>query len=53
VLLVRSAGNTLLSKPNEQDLSLQAGTSPRNIMAVLPPQQAGIDPALYLDKKAA
>jgi putative nucleotidyltransferase with HDIG domain len=53
VLLVRSAGNTLLSKPKEQDLSLQAETSPRNIMAVLPPQQAGIDPALYLDKKAA
>ena len=53
VLLVRSAGNTLLSKPNEQDLSLQAETSPRNIMAVLPPQQAGIDPTLYLDKKAA
>lgn len=53
VLLVRNAGNTLLSKPKEQDLSLQAETPPRKIMAVLPPQQAGIDPALYLDKKAA
>ena len=53
VLLVRSAGNTLLSKPKEQDLSLQPETPSRNIMAVLPPQQAGIDPALYLDKKAA
>ena len=53
VLLVRSAGNTLLSKPKEQDLSLQPETPSRNIMAVLPLQQAGIDPALYLDKKAA
>lgn len=53
VLLVKSAGNTLLSHPNEQDLSQQADTPNRNITAVLAPQQAGLDPALYLDKKAA
>jgi putative nucleotidyltransferase with HDIG domain len=53
VLLVKSAGNTLLSQPKEQDLSQQNATPPRNITSVLHPHQTGIDPADYLDKKAA
>lgn len=53
VLLVKSAGNTLLSQPTEHDLS-QPGKQPRqHVRTVLHPQQAGIDPANYLDKKAA
>lgn len=53
VLLVKSAGNTLLSKPAEHDLS-QPGKQPRqHVKTVLHPHQAGIDPANYLDKKAA
>lgn len=53
VLLVKSAGNTLLSNPREQDLSGQTETPRRSITTVLSPQQAGLDPTLYLDKKAA
>jgi putative nucleotidyltransferase with HDIG domain len=53
VLLVRSAGNTLLSKPEERDLSQRDKTSLQNVNAVLHPHQAGIDPANYLDKKTA
>ena len=53
VLLVKSAGNTILSHPQEQDLSQQTKTPSKNIKTVLALQQAGIDPALYLDKKAA
>ncbi|CUS38022.1 HD-GYP domain-containing protein [Candidatus Nitrospira nitrificans] len=53
VLLVKSAGNTLLSSPREQDLSGQTETPRRSITTVLSPQQAGLDPTLYLDKKAA
>jgi hypothetical protein len=50
VLLVTTAGNRLLSKPHELDLS-QVETLHRSITAVLDPQQTGIDPTLYLDKK--
>lgn len=53
VLLVKSAGNTLLSHPNEQDLSQRDKTPLRRIKGVLRPHQVGIDPANYLDKKAA
>ncbi len=53
VLFVKNAGNTLLSKPCEWDLSQQAETPHRAITAVLNPHQTGIDPALYLDKEAA
>jgi putative nucleotidyltransferase with HDIG domain len=53
VLLVKSAGNTLLSQPIEQDLSRNDNTPHRNIKAVLHPHQTGIDPSVYLDKKAA
>lgn len=53
VLLVKSTGNTLLSQPKEQDLSQRDKAPLRNVKAVLHPHQAGIDPANYLDKKAA
>ena len=53
VLLVKSEGNTLLSSPHEQDLSGQTATPRRSITTVLTPQQAGLDPTLYLDTKAA
>jgi putative nucleotidyltransferase with HDIG domain len=53
VLFVKSAGNTLLSHPQEEDLSQQTKTPHRSIKAVLHPHQTGIDPTVYLDKKAA
>jgi putative nucleotidyltransferase with HDIG domain len=53
VLFVKGAGNTLLSHPQEEDLSQQTKTPPRSIKAVLHPHQTGIDPTVYLDKKAA
>jgi putative nucleotidyltransferase with HDIG domain len=53
VLLVKSAGNSLLSQPKEQDLSQRDKAPLRNVKAVLHPHHAGIDPAHYLDKKAA
>jgi len=53
VLFVKSAGNTLLSHPQEEDLSHQTTAPHRSIKAVLDPHQTGIDPTLYLDKKAA
>lgn len=53
VLLVKSAGNTLLSQPKEQDLSQRDKAPLRNVKAILHPHQAGIDPTNYLDKKAA
>jgi len=53
VLLVKSAGNTILSHPHEQDLAQHTKTPGKTIKAVLAPQQAGVDPALYLDKQAA
>lgn len=53
VLLVKSAGNTLLSKPYELDLAAQLDTPPRKITAILDPRQSGIDPTDYLDKNAA
>ena len=53
VLFVKGAGNTLLSHPQEEDLSQQTATPPRSIKAVLHSHQTGIDPTVYLDKKAA
>lgn len=53
VLLVKSAGNTLLSSPHEQDLSEETTPPRRSITTVLDPNQASIDPTVYLDKKAA
>lgn len=53
ILIVKSAGNTLLSRPREQNLSSQVETPHRSITAILEPHQTGIDPTLYLDKMAA
>jgi HD-GYP domain-containing protein (c-di-GMP phosphodiesterase class II) len=53
VLLVKSAGNTLLSKPYERDLAAQIETPRRKITAILDSHQAGIDSTVYLDKKVA
>ena len=53
VLLVKSAGNTVLSHPKELDLAAQLEKPHRQIAAILEPKQAGIDPTDYLDKKAA
>jgi putative nucleotidyltransferase with HDIG domain len=53
VLLVKSAGNTLLSHPKEVDLVAQIESPHRRVTAILEPKQAGIDPTDYLDRKAA
>jgi len=53
VLLVKSAGNTVLSHPQEVDLVAQLENLQRRVTAILEPKQAGIDPTVYLDKKAA
>lgn len=53
IFLVRSAGNTLLSKPHEKDLSQQIERPHRSITAILDPHRAGIDSTHYLDKEAA
>lgn len=53
ILIVKGAGNALLSNPNEEDLAKQEKTPHRSVKAILHPQQTGIDPTLYLDKKAA
>ncbi|MBK9306116.1 MAG: HD-GYP domain-containing protein [Nitrospira sp.] len=53
VLLVKSAGNSLLSNPREMDLVAQLETPHRKITAILDPTHTGIDPTDYLDKKAA
>jgi putative nucleotidyltransferase with HDIG domain len=51
VLLVKTAGNASLSKPHELDLCGQIEIPHRSITTVLAPEQAGLDPTLYLDKK--
>lgn len=53
VLLVKSAGNTVLSHPQEVDLVAQLKEPQRRVTAILEPKQVGIDPTVYLDKKAA
>lgn len=53
VLLVKSAGNSLISNPQELDLVAQLETPHRKITAILDPKQVGIDPIIYLDKKVA
>jgi putative nucleotidyltransferase with HDIG domain len=52
VVIVKGAGNTLLLRPQEYDLSLQE-TPHQTVTAILPPHQTGLDPANYLDKQAA
>jgi uncharacterized protein YkvS len=53
ILIVKGTGNALLYNPNEKDLAKHEKTLNRSVRASLHPQQTGIDPTLYLDKKAA
>ena len=53
VLIVKSAGNSLLSTPRELDLVAQIEQPRRHIHTTLSPVQTGIDPTVYLDQKAA
>lgn len=53
VLIVKSAGKTLLSTPRELDLAAQIETPHRRVTSTLHPTHAGIDPTVYLDRKAA
>lgn len=53
VLIVKSAGNTVRSSPEEVDLWQQAVSPRRSITAVKDPCSSGIDPTLYLNKEAA
>jgi len=51
VLLVKSAGNTLLSKSHELDLYGQIETPRCKIAAILDPHKASLGSANYFDKK--
>ena len=53
VLIVKSAGNSLLSTPCELDLVAQIEPPHRHIETTLSPAQAGIEVTVYLDQKAA
>lgn len=51
IVIVKSAGNVLLSKPIECDLREETRISGRTIRAVKGPHDVGIDPAVYLDEE--
>lgn len=51
IIIVKSAGNTLLPKPEELNLSSQVRKPHRSIRAVLDPSAAGVNPSVYLDKE--
>ncbi|MDH5666996.1 MAG: HD-GYP domain-containing protein [Nitrospira sp.] len=51
IVIVKSAGNMLLSSPLECDLRQQAESSPRAIASVQDPHSSGINPSVYLDKE--
>jgi putative nucleotidyltransferase with HDIG domain len=51
VVIVKSEGNVLLSKPTECDLRRRDESSLRTISAVKDPRTTGINPSLYLDKE--
>lgn len=53
VLIVKSAGNTIRSNPEDVDLSQQTASPRRSIAAVKDPHSSGINPILYLDKESA
>lgn len=52
VIVVKSAGNALLSKPEEVDLTQQIRTPHRCISLVKDPLSSGLNPSLYLDKES-
>lgn len=51
VVIVKSEGNVLLSKPTECDLRQRDESRLRIISAVKDPHTTGINPSLYLDKE--
>lgn len=53
ILVVKGAGNTILSQPETADLSLHEARVRRSIVAVTDPVNTGINPALYLDQEPA
>jgi HD-GYP domain-containing protein (c-di-GMP phosphodiesterase class II) len=53
VLIVKSAGHTVRSSPEEVDLSQQTVSPRRSIAAVKDPCSSGIDSTFYLNKEAA
>lgn len=52
VIIVKGAGNTLLSRPEEHDLLHQAHTPYRSISTVKDPMSAGLNSSVYLDKES-
>ncbi len=52
VILVKGPGNTLLSRPTEQDLRHQSQAPHRSISTVEDPLSTGLNPSVYLDKES-
>lgn len=51
VIVVKSAGNTIVSHPKTVDLAHAEKPRQRSIVAVTDPVTAGINPAVYLDRE--
>ncbi|HEU4685414.1 MAG TPA: HD-GYP domain-containing protein [Nitrospira sp.] len=49
ILIVKSAGNASMARPEPVDLANQTRRPRRRIHAVVAPEAAGVDPFLYLD----
>lgn len=52
VIVVKGPGLALLPQPLDVDLRQQPGTPRRSIVAAKDPAEAGLQPALYLDKES-
>jgi putative nucleotidyltransferase with HDIG domain len=52
VIVVKSAGNVLLSRPEELDLMQQTQTPHRIIATAKDPLSSGLNPSIYLDKES-
>lgn len=52
VIVVKSAGNVLVSPPEEHDLMQQTQTPHRTIATVKDPLSSGLNPSIYLDKES-
>ncbi|MDP1757906.1 MAG: HD-GYP domain-containing protein, partial [Pseudohongiella sp.] len=53
IMVVKSAGNTILSHPETVDLTRTQGATQRTIAAVTDPVSTGINPTVYLDQEPA
>ncbi len=51
VIVVKNAGNTLVSHPETLDLAQLEGPARRSIVAVTDPVSTGINPTVYLDQE--